>query len=306
VAANCTVSGGTQREVVAATGGTTRDTARVQFEVSCARTQKIAYGLWAAGISRINTAYADGSNPIQLGFGHSPSWVDERHLVYSTTYCYYYYGLPCTGGLVMVDTESGNDAGLLNGETGFDPAVSPAGDRIAFVRYDANQSGRLYLMAMGGFPANLVSLPGVLSASEPTWSPDGSRIAFACVILPGNADICLANADGTGVTRLSSDPGWDSDPAWSPDGGVLAFETTRFTGGGDIALLDISTRDVTRLTRGWDPAWSVTGMALIFASDDCVPPVGVPCPRGVFTINRDGTGRLRLTAGEHSSPSWRP
>ena len=35
------------------------------------------------------------------------------------------------------------------------------------------------------------------------------------------------NADGSGATRLTSDPAVDFDPAWSPDGRRIAFVSDR-------------------------------------------------------------------------------
>ena len=47
----------------------------------------------------------------------------------------------------------------------------------------------------------------------PAWSPDGKKIAFVSG-RDGNNEIYVMNADGTGVTRLTKDPGEDLDPTW--------------------------------------------------------------------------------------------
>jgi Tol biopolymer transport system component len=52
----------------------------------------------------------------------------------------------------------------------------------------------------------------------PTWSPDGSRIAFSCVVESPNRDICAINADGTEFVRLTSAPENEYLAAWSPSG----------------------------------------------------------------------------------------
>ena len=66
----------------------------------------------------------------------------------------------------------------------------------------------------------------------PSWSPDGSKIAFMSQ-QPGasgsdpNYDVFVANADGSGLQQLTDDPGQDGFPSWSPDRSAIAFSSTR-------------------------------------------------------------------------------
>jgi hypothetical protein len=66
----------------------------------------------------------------------------------------------------------------------------------------------------GSPPTLLIPYLGVGSARDPAWSPDGTRIAFF-----DNADICVANADGSEIGRLTYTPvdnGTTAHPAWQP------------------------------------------------------------------------------------------
>ena len=60
----------------------------------------------------------------------------------------------------------------------------------------------------------------------PTWSPDGSKIAFHST-RDGNNEIYVMNADGSGQTRLTNNPAAGLLPAWSPDGIKIAFTSIR-------------------------------------------------------------------------------
>ena len=63
---------------------------------------------------------------------------------------------------------------------------------------------------------------------NPTWSPDGEKIAFTSDRENGNFDIYVMNAaDGSGQTRLTDNPGDDFNPTWSPDGEKIAFRSFR-------------------------------------------------------------------------------
>ena len=61
---------------------------------------------------------------------------------------------------------------------------------------------------------------------SPSWSPDGGRIAFDS-LRDGNGEIYVMNADGSGQTRLTDDPGFDGSASWSPDGSRIAFQSFR-------------------------------------------------------------------------------
>jgi len=115
------------------------------------------------------------------------------------------------------------------------------------------------------------------------------------------------NADGSGVTRLTNDPGQDIEPAWSPDGSQLAFSSTR-RGSRDIWLMNADGSNLSLTVAGSaasavSPAWSPDGAQIVFASlcSRCTPQTS-----DLYIINRDGTGLRRLTTdADAGHPSWR-
>ncbi|MFY9580726.1 MAG: hypothetical protein WAQ33_15540, partial [Gaiellaceae bacterium] len=87
---------------------------------------------------------------------------------------------------------------------------------------DRNAFLDVYVMnADGSGQTRLTTDPA--NDSDPAWSPDGSKIAFAS-LRDGNSEIYVMNADGTGApTRITDDPAADAFPAWSPNGQKIAF-----------------------------------------------------------------------------------
>jgi TolB protein len=57
----------------------------------------------------------------------------------------------------------------------------------------------------------------------PSWSPDGTQIAFMARIGGNDFEICVMNADGSGFRQLTNNTVPDATPSWSPDGDLIAF-----------------------------------------------------------------------------------
>ena len=84
------------------------------------------------------------------------------------------------------------------------------------------------------------------SDEYPRWSPDGTRIAFTANP-HGHFDIYVMNADGSGLTEITSSPGDEVEPAWLPDGSALAFtEENKSLLGKEATLktIDMNTKEV--------------------------------------------------------------
>lgn len=135
----------------------------------------------------------------------------------------------------------------------------------------------------------------------PEWSPDGTRLLFLCrwdsssenYVLPvrdlvdfgpigfarnSGGEVCIANADGTGLRRLTTTHARAVAPAWSPDGTQIAF-ASRTTplgaphGTAGIFVVDVATGKIRVLTRNSAddfPAWSPDGARVAFTRDSAI------------------------------------
>jgi Tol biopolymer transport system component len=111
------------------------------------------------------------------------------------------------------------------------PDWSPDGTRVAFA---SNRSGSYNVYSMDavdvdsdGNGDNLAQLTfdAAFGTGAPSWSPDGSQIAFHSD-RDGRYAIYVMQANGLGQTKVTDDPGDNFDPAWGPlqdsdDDGIL-------------------------------------------------------------------------------------
>jgi Tol biopolymer transport system component len=194
---------------------------------------------------------------------------------------------------------------FLQETPGSGPVGASAGFHPAYQLFAMNVDGTEVVQLThrsAAFPADI---------EGPEWAPDGSRIAFDGEADDGHAHIFAVNADGTGLTQITSGDGDEIDATWSPDGTRLAVETQRSssepTG---IAIVDVATGEIRMITEnpiGGDdafPAWSPDGTRIAFARSRG----SQQFPSAVFVVEVDGRGLQRVTPRRLNAyrPSWSP
>jgi len=164
------------------------------------------------------------------------------------TYCYspdgskiLYGGYAEPQGVAQIYTMNANGTGITLLAAGYQAAYSPTGAKILFV-----QIGPAVVHPQNQFEFDLVQVntDGTgqtvivhdVYPSQPSFSADGSKVAYVTYALSGNGDtdISVMNADGTGQTviatggiRTATNPAYNVNPTFSPDGTSVAFESNR-------------------------------------------------------------------------------
>jgi len=164
--------------------------------------------------------------------------------------------------------------------------------------------GSIWLMPFNGGPARKIT-PDPLEASHPTWSPDGTKIAFSAFTDDGGWHLASIGADGTGLTQLTDGPFEDVEPAWSDDGARMLFASDR---GGDAHTLwelNVGSRATRRVVGGVVShfAWASHGDIAFLRSNPTLK------QREGRVVHAGGGEELVSTApipGAEPYPVWNP
>lgn len=229
---------------------------------------------------------------------------------------------PGSGGNEIYKMNSdGSNVVRLTDNPGFDtlPAWSPNGGKIVFFSR-GNEAGEvgasLYTMLADGTRRTKIldsgtGQPGdlyigvnveVARNSNPSWSPDGKRIAFGAFHFDSSGFLQPAlytvNRDGSDLSLLVDNA---DDPDWSPDGQRIVY--TRGQNSIEVQSLDANKQPIgsaTTLGKGHDPVFSPDGKMVAFRAG-----------QAIFKINADGSSAPVPLFAEGLfrhviAPDWQP
>ena len=233
-----------------------------------------------------------------------PAWSpDCSRIVYSD------------GHSLWVANNDGSGSRLLMAHDGGNlhkPTFSPSGALIAYwraVNRGSHWEAHIWLVNADGTGKQQLT-SGDVWDSEPSWSPDETKIAFSRQAgsgrdadgdrVDGDGWIAVIDTDGENLVPLTADGPWEQGPVWSPNGTQIAYFAN-----GAVWVMDGDGTNAMPVVGGafWGggQSWSPDGTRIAFARGDYAQSSIV-----VAEVNGLGEAIVADIGGGSRSPKWSP
>jgi Tol biopolymer transport system component len=193
----------------------------------------------------------------------------------------------------VMDSDGTNRIKLTTIDDAYNSIWSPDGSKIAYELsrvkqkeiwiMDPDGSNKMRLMPKKESPFEVFS-----DYSQPTWNPDGSKIAFVTTRfseMNRYFDIVVLNLEDTSVTTLT-----DTRPRYHEPGRVVTEENQKKYEQGDE----------------FNPKWSPDGSKILFGTGSHSGERIFLSETDLWVMNSDGSDKILLVAGSNLNPKWSP
>ncbi|WP_108807521.1 DUF5050 domain-containing protein [Aquimarina spinulae] len=186
---------------------------------------------------------------------------------------YGYYDGGNTWSIHTMNSDGTNMKRLTHAKNKWDnsPTWSPDGKKIVFARdyQDSEEVWRAELWIMNSNGSEQAQIKP-LNGGGPYFTQEG-KLVFHSIFHSDSEEICIANIDGSNITKLTNNKAKDLHPEVSADGKQIVFMSNR-DGNHEIYVMNIDGSNQKRLTNNdvddWNPSWSPDGSKIIFQSSD--------------------------------------
>jgi len=189
----------------------------------------------------------------------------------------------------------------------YHPEWSPDGSEILFSA-SRDRSSDLYIMDQDGNNERLLIGASTIGR-DPTFSPNGDKIAYFGPTRRNQNEITVMNIDGTNSNEISDITGLKTDLSWNTYGNLLAFVFKK-----EIYTINADGTNMTRLTFSENmpnfdekenynntPNFSPDGSKIVFTSLESGT-------SQIYTMNINGSNRTRITNNQsyYYGSDWSP
>lgn len=172
---------------------------------------------------------------------------------------------------------------FFENDEAFTPVWSPNGSTIAFTTTlrGSSAGASLYLMNADGSGIRPLKeregSPIVTPGSNPSWGPDGTKIAFDwcvnCELGGNNHEIFVYDFETDSILKITDNPANDNNPVWNPQKKTLAFLSNRndsLTSNTALYIYEFTGTifKITGTKSAGRPQWFSNGIEILFWSSN--------------------------------------
>lgn len=171
---------------------------------------------------------------------------------------------PDISGRGIADQQNITRVSFANEGGDFDVDISPDGKSLAFASTRHSKTADIYVKSTQGMAIMQITNDPAHDVT-PTFSPDGSKVAFSSD-RSGNWDIYIVDIQGGRPVQITADPTQDLSPSFSPDGKWLVYASFGTQSGAwEMVVVSVMNPTVKRFIGfGLFPKWSPKENKILF------------------------------------------